>query len=68
MHREGVKYDYAQYLIYEFHRGRKSIEHTRNSKAVKPHSMYLGGVLVLTKIVYFAMGKLSQLPLPFHIP
>ena len=26
MHGEGVKYDYARYLIFEFHRGRKSIE------------------------------------------
>ena len=26
MHKEGAKYDYARYLIYEFHRGKKSIE------------------------------------------
>ena len=30
--------------------------------------MYLGGVLVLTQIVYFAMGELAQLPPPLHIP
>ena len=26
MHEEGVKYDYARYLIYEFHREKKSID------------------------------------------
>ena len=46
MHGEGVKYDYARYLIYEFHRGKKSIENAQNSKAVCPHPMYLGGVHV----------------------
>ena len=65
---EGVKYDYARYLIYKFHRGKKSIEHTRNSKSVRPNPMYLGGVLVLIQIVYFAMGNLAQLPPPLHIP
>ena len=68
MHGEGVKYDYARYLIYEFHRGKKSIYNARNSKAIRPHLMYLGGVLVLTRIVYFAMGKLALLPPPLHIP
>ena len=68
MHGEGVKYDYARYLIYEFHRGKKSIENAQNSKAVCPHPMYLGGVLVLTRIVYYAMGKINILPLPLHIP
>ena len=68
MHGEGVKYDYARYLIYEFHRGKKSIENTHNSKEARPHSMYLGGVLVLTRILYFAMGKLAQLLPPLHIP
>ena len=63
-----MKYDYARYLIFEFHRGKKSIENARNSKAVRPHPMYLGGVLVLTRIVYFAMGKIDILPLPLHIP
>ena len=57
MHGEGVKYGYAHYLIFEFHRGRKSIESAQNSKAVRPHPMYLGGVLVLTCIVYYAMNN-----------
>ena len=56
MHWEGVKYDYARYLIYEFHRGKKSIDNAQNSKVVRPYLMYLGGVLVLTRIVYLAMG------------
>ena len=30
--------------------------------------MYLGGVLVLTRIFYFVMGKLALLPPPLHIP
>ena len=68
MHGEGIKYDYARYLIYELHRGKKSIESAQNSKAVCPHPMYLRGVLVLTRIVYFAMGKIDILPPPLHIP
>ena len=68
IHGEGVKYDYARYLIFEFHRGEKSLESALNSKAVHPHPMYLGGVLVLTRIVYYAMGKINLLPSPLHIP
>ena len=68
MHGERVKYDYAHYLIFEIHKGKRSLEHTCNSKAMRPQPMYLGGVLVLTQIVYFAMGELAQLPPPLHIP
>ena len=68
MHGEGVKYDYARYLIFEFHRGRKSIESAQSSKAIRPHPMYLGGVLVLTRIIYYAMNKVHLLPAPLHIP
>ena len=68
MHEGGIKDDSAQYLIYEFHRGKKSIDNAGNSKFVRPHLMYLGGVLVLTRIFYFAMGKLALLPPPLHIP
>ena len=32
------------------------------------HPIYLGGVLVLTRIVYYAMGKINILPPPLHIP
>ena len=48
--------------------GVRSIENVRNSKAVCPHPMYLGGVLVCTRIVYLAMGKIDILPPPLHIP
>ena len=68
MHGEGVKYDYACYLIFEFHRCRKSIESACNSKAVCPRLMYLGGVLVLTRIVYYAMNKINLFSAPLHIP
>ena len=68
MHGEGIKYDYAHHLIYEFHRGKKSIENTQNSTVVRPHPIYLGGVLVLIRIVYFYMGKMDTLPPPLHIP
>ena len=68
MHGEGIKYDYARYLIFEFHKGKKSLESACNSKALRPHPMYLGGVLVLTHIVYYAMGKIDILPSPLHIP
>ena len=30
--------------------------------------MYLGGVLVLTRIVYYAMNKINLLLEPLHIP
>ena len=68
MHGEGVKYDYARYLIFEFHKGRKSIESARKSKVVRPHPIYLGGVLVLTRIIYYAMNTMHLLPAPLHIP
>ena len=68
MHGEGVKYDYARYLIFEFHRGRKSIESARKSKALRPHPIYLGGVLVLTRIIYYALNIMHMLPAPLHIP
>ena len=68
MHGESVKYNYARYLIYELHRGKKSIDNAQNSKVVRPHPIYLGGVLVLTRIVYFAMGKIDLLTPPMHIP
>ena len=30
--------------------------------------MYLGGVLVFTRVVYYAMNKINLLSSPFHIP
>ena len=33
-----------------------------------PTSYVFGEVLVLTRIVYFAMGKINILPPPLHIP
>ena len=65
---EGVKYDYAHYLLFEFERGRKSIDVARASKAKRPQPIYLGGVLVLTRIVYYAMGAIDRLPAPIEIP
>ena len=41
---------------------------TPSREAVRPHPMYLGGVLVLTRIVYYAMNKIDLLPAPLHIP
>ena len=64
----GVKYGYAQYLLFEFERGKKSIEVARNSTAKRPHPIYLGGVLVLTRIIYFVMGAMNRLPPPMGIP
>ena len=68
MHKEGVKYNYAHYLLFQFHQGRRSVEKSHNCRANRPHPMYLGGVLVLTRIVYYAMGKINILPPPLHIP
>ncbi len=65
---KGVKYDYAHYLLFEFERGKKSIDVARASKAKRPQPIYLGGVLVLTRIVYHAMGALDRLPEPIEIP
>ena len=59
---EGVKYDYAQYLLFEIHRGKKSLEVSRQSKAKRKMPLYFGGVLVLTRIVYHAMGVMDDLP------
>lgn len=59
---KGVKYDYAQHLMYKFYRGRKSIEIARVSKPLRPQPLYLGGVLVLMRTVYHAMGAIDRPP------
>lgn len=30
--------------------------------------LYLGGVLIITRIIYYALGAKEQLPLPISIP
>lgn len=61
----GVKHDYASYLLYEIKKGRKSFESMRKSKALWKPSLYMEGV---TRIVYFAMNKIDELPPAIEVP
>ena len=65
---KGVKYDYAHYLLFEIHRGKNSIEASRQSQAKRRMPLYLGGVLVLTRIIYHALGASNELPPPMEMP
>ena len=56
--REGVKLDFSKFFLSELQRGRKSIVKAKRSMAKRPHPLYLGGVLVITRIVYFALNSL----------
>ena len=65
---DSLKIDFSKFLIRELHRGRKSIVEAQQSMAKRPHPLYLGGVLVLTRIVYHAMGAIKLLPPPIQVP
>ena len=65
---EGVKYDYTHYLLFEIHKEKKSIEASRQSTAKRKMPLYLGGVLMLTRIIYHALGAIEELPPPIEMP
>ena len=68
MRGEGIKFDYAHYLLFEFQRGKKSIEASRQSKAKRHMPLYLGGVLVITRIIYYALNASDELPPAVEMP
>ena len=64
----GVKHDYASYLLYEIKKGRKSLEKMASSKALRKRPLYMGVVLVITRIVYYAMNRIDELPPTIEVP
>lgn len=65
---KGVKYEYAQYLLYKITTGKKVLETTRKSIAKRQMPLYLEGVLMLTRIIYFALDVEDNLPPPILMP
>lgn len=63
-----IKYDYALHLLIELSNGVKSVVTQRKSHAKRPHPLYLGAALVITRIIYRALNKLDQLPDPWVMP
>ena len=50
-----VKHDYASYLHFEICQGKQSLDLTRKRKALRKPPLYMSGVLVITRIIYFAL-------------
>ena len=65
---EGVKLDFSKFFLSELQRGTKSIREAKRSMAKRPHPIYLGGVLVLTRIIYYAMNVMNELPAAIQMP
>lgn len=61
-----VKHDCASYFLYEVKKGRRSIEVNRRSKAKRKMPLYMG--VVLTRLVYFTLDNIEELPPPIEVP
>ena len=49
-------------------RGKKSLEKTRESTAKRSRPLYMGAVLVITRLVYYALDRIQDLPPPLKVP
>ena len=68
VHGAGVKHDFASYLLFELRKSRKSLEKTRESRALRKRPLYMGVVLVLTRLVYYALDRIQDLTPPLEVP